>query len=292
MKSKNKLLATILILTICSIAYRLIVLGNYSRTSLMFVGLPALCAFLVVKYTKKPTYKNKAFFYSMTLFLLCASIILGEGTVCILFASPIFYGIGGIIVWLDKIIVKKDQTRKFSFSGIIVLMLVSSMIDYSVPSQGIVIEEELVIDEVVHISDLNQQPNFKKNLPSFFEIGFPMPQGINGEGLNKGDLRKIDFLSSTKGLGTLELMVKDKTGQMIVFEPVSDNTHVGSWLRWKEAKVELQYFEGGKTLIKWTSKFDCRLSPSWYFVPIERYAVGLMNEHLIKSYFPEAKPLK
>ena len=43
------------------------------------------------------------------------------------------------------------------------------------------------IDRVIELSEMNASPNFTKNLPSFFKIGFPKPVGITGKGIAVGD---------------------------------------------------------------------------------------------------------
>ena len=50
-------------------------------------------------------------------------------------------------------------------------------------------------------------------------------------------------------------------------------------------KVNLKTVEENKTKITWTSKYTCDLGPSWYFGPMEEYAVNKMNLHLMNSYF-------
>lgn len=71
----------------------------------------------------------------------------------------------------------------------------------------------------------------------------------------------------------------------MVFEVVNDNTHIHHWLSWKEVTVTTKSNKNNTSKITWETKFTCDLGPIWYFEPLERYGVKLMNEHLINSFF-------
>jgi len=104
-------------------------------------------------------------------------------------------------------------------------------------------------------------------------------------GLTTGDTRDIQFMSNTKGLGTLSLKVISNDQDKIVFDVTKDNTHINHWLTWKRFAVKKDKISNTKIKISWTSHFECDLGPTWYFEPLERHAVGLMNLHLLQSFF-------
>ena len=85
-------------------------------------------------------------------------------------------------------------------------------------------------------------------------------------------------------MGDLTLKIKEVTPTKLIFEVLSDNTHIAHWLSYKEISIALNQ-KGNTTEITWTTDFTCDLGPSWYFEPLEKAAIELMNEHLIRSYF-------
>ncbi|MDC1395708.1 hypothetical protein N8368_04310, partial [Bacteroidia bacterium] len=67
---------------------------------------------------------------------------------------------------------------------------------------------------------------------------FPKPIKVMCNGLTTGDTRDIQFMSNTKGLGTLSLKVISNDQDKIVFDVTKDNTHINHWLTWKRFAVK------------------------------------------------------
>ena len=214
-----------------------------------------------------------------------SSILLGEGLVCVLFAAPIFYGVGAFLVFLSN---KLDDVNKSDLNAIVIipvlLLLAQPQEIFRAPDVQIV-ETVVEIPKNAGIDLLNQSPDFQSNYPNFFKIGFPKPVGISGNGTQIGDVRNIQFESSTRGIGTLSLEVAERSDDYIILNVASDDTHIGRWLTWNQIKVEIIKSEDETTQIKWTSEFQCDLGPSWYFEPLEKMAVAQMNQYLIDVYF-------
>jgi hypothetical protein len=281
---KRTLYLLIVVLAIASISFRCV--GNYrlEQTSLLFIGIPTLITLLIVRYSKRPKSAYGIVFLTITMFLLISGIFLGEGLVCILFMAPIFYGVGAIVVWCFEML-KKRKSNTYAFAIIPLFLLLFQPLDYI---KGDTVHSITTVQFVKNASlqQLNARPNFQAHLPLFFKIGFPKPLDIKGEGLAIGAQRTIAFKSSTKGIGTLVLVVKEKTEDAVYFTVKSDDTHIAHWLTFKDIKVELREKEG-QTEVLWTTNFTCDLGPSWYFETFQTYAVDLMNAHLIQSYFTE-----
>src|SRR5690242_17285527 len=88
-----------------SLYYRLMVNYRLEQTSALFIGVPALIAAICV-LTPSPHSATGTAVKSVTLFLCIAGIFLGEGFICILMASPLFF-IGAIANG-----VARDRARK------------------------------------------------------------------------------------------------------------------------------------------------------------------------------------
>ena len=241
---------------------------------------------LLVKYSDTPKSAYGVVFRTITIFLLLSSILLGEGLVCIIFMAPMFYAVAGIIVFIYEYLKKKNKTNLNVFILIPVLFAMAQGHEITKAPQVLKVSTKLTIDETHDLTNLNRSPNMLKNLPDFFKIGFPKPISLEGKGTEVGDFRKITFLSNTKGAGILHLEIKEKTENSITFKVVEDQTHIDHWLTWEEINVKIKNEETGRSVV-WTSNFRCDLGPSWYFEPVEKYGVKLMNEHLINSFFTD-----
>lgn len=283
-KNKNTLYLIVLVIALASISFRLIGVNSLETTSILFIGIPTLITLLIVRYSKKPKSAYGVAFLTITLFLLISGIFLGEGFVCILFMAPIFYGVTAILVWFYEFLKKKGKEKTYSFAMLPILFLMFQPSEFIKEPQVHSIKTIQIIEKNQDLTELNNKPNFLNELPDFFKIGFPKPIEIEGEGIEKGDRRIISFKSSTKGIGKLVLEVKNKTENKINFKIISDGTHINHWLTYKEIKVEIIETKEVKKVI-WTTDFICDLGPSWYFEPSEKFAIDLMNKHLINSYF-------
>jgi len=282
---KIKLYVLVGVLCVASIVFRLINDYHFEQTSILFVGLPALITLLMVKYSKTPKTAYGIVFKVITIFLLMSSILLGEGIVCVLFAAPIFYGVAALIVFIFQYLKKRNKSNLYTIVIIPVLLIVAQPFGVKVEPEIQTIITTVVMNKNVSIDSFNRNPDFLKNYPNLFKIGFPKPIGVKGTGTNIGDSRTIQFESSTKGISTLSLEIVDKNNSSIVFKPTKDDTHINHWLTWKEMKVDVIKMNSNQTKIKWTSQYQCDLGPSWYFEPIEKIAVEVMNKHLINAYF-------
>lgn len=281
---KITLYAIVIILAIASITFRLLNKWELEQTSLLFIGVPALITIYVIKYTNRPKTSYAIMFYVISIFLLLCGVLLGEGFICIIIMAPLFYGVGALIVVVSNHLKSRKKENLNAYILAPLLLLIAQFYEINNSPEIQKITTTILLEGDIQLSQLSITPDFQENLPSFFKIGFPKPIGVQGQGIEVGDIRNIKFLSNTKGIGTLILKIKEATDSKIIFEIVSDNTHIAHWLSYKEVSVALKR-KGENTEITWITDFTCDLGPSWYFEPIEKVAINLMNEHLLNSYF-------
>lgn len=282
---KNTLYLIVIVLVIASVVFRIINKWNFETTSILFVGLPALMALLLIRYSKTPKTAYGLVFFVVTLFLLLSAILLGEGIVCVIFMAPIFYGVAAIIAFIFEYFKKKGKSNLSAIIIFPLILLLAQPLEIQKEPEIQNVETNIVLNKIADLDSFSQEPDFLKNYPSFFKIGFPKPIGIIGKGLNVGDIRNIQFESKTKGIGTLSLEIIEKDQSSIVFKPISDDTHINHWLTWNRIEVDIVEKNENQTEIKWTTYYQCDLGPSWYFEPFEEIAVDVMNKHLIHAYF-------
>ena len=294
MQKKKQFYILLGVLLVVSLAYRLIGHAKLEQTTLLFMGLPALLALMIVKFSDPPKSTYMAVFRAITLFLLLAAVLFGEGIVCVLVTAPIFYAVGAFVVFILGLVNKdrKDSEDEPLDSGMfalgILLVLVVSGLYGDIQEKPIQqISVSKIIPGELSLDRLDEPVHLMADLPQFFNLGFPKPTDIEGKGTAIGDFRKIAFQSTTKGEGILNLKIIERQANKIVFKAVADDTHIRHWMSWGTITVTLNHLPQGDTEVQWTSDFQCELGPAWYFVPIERYAVKLSTEHLVNVYFHE-----
>jgi len=284
-RNRIQLYSLVAILVGASICYRVIAGVGLEQTSILFIGLPAFITLLTIKYTRTPKSVYGLVFKVMTLFFLMAAIILGEGFICILIAAPLFYSLAALIIFIIQYLNKNKDSDLQLIVLVPVLLILGQPQNVSRLPDLQTVHTTTRVDSSVSFESFTHSPNFLEDYPTFFKMGFPKPVGIAGDGVKAGDIRHIKFKSRTKGIGTLSLIIVQANNSKIVFGPLEDDTHINHWLTWKQITIELKRIEGSQTEISWTTQYTCDLGPAWYFEPIERLAVRIMNQHLIDAYF-------
>jgi len=282
---QKALYGVVAILAVASLVYRGISYYGLETTSFLFVGIPAIIAIAVIRVFERPKTAYGAIFQVITIFFLLSAVLMGEGVVCIIMAAPIFYGVGAIIGLIVELLRKRDQANLQAVFILPFLFIAGEghKIFKQPPLRTITTTQ--IVSAQHSLDNLNTPPNFMEDLPLFFQMGFPKPIAIEGEGLEQGSLRKIQFESNTKGIGTLSLQIKKRSENHVVFKMVEDDSHINHWMRWHEITVSLHPNNDGTKTLNWTTQYYCTLGPSWYFEPIEYAAINISNQHLINCYF-------
>jgi hypothetical protein len=268
-----------------SVLYKLLMHEQLGHSAAMFLGIPAVLAILLAIAPRAKT-ATGGILKGITLALLVVAPLLGEGYLCILVASPLFY-IVGIVVGLamDRQRRKRDATL-----SCVVLFLLPMCFEGVVPqltfNRAQSVEVQTVVaasaDEIEHA--LTRSPNVDTPLPAALRIGFPRPLAAWGEGLTVGDTRTIHFAGAEGDPpGDLVMRVTERRSGYARFETVSDQSKLTQWVRWTSSEVAWTPLDEGHTTVTWRISFTRQLDPSWYFTPWERVAVKEAATYLIAA---------
>ena len=292
--AKRTLLACIAALVVASIAYRVLIFRQLQHTSLVFIGIPALLALALTGVQPRTSVGtvNK----TIAIALCLSGILFGEGFVCILMASPLFFLVGTIV---GKLRATRDErlsggAERWSHYGI--ALLAPLCLEGVVPKLEMPRAESVSVTRVVRATPgevrdaLSSGMRFDLELPRFLQLGFPKPGRVSGQGLAVGDRRTIEFLHGHHP-GTLVMEVRAAEPNGVEFVAVSDDSYITHWLSWRSAEVSWQDMGDGRTLVTWTLRYRRRLDPAFYFKPLERYGASLAAEYLIETVATPHAPL-
>jgi len=269
-------------LVAASYAFRLLGDFGLEHTSLVFIGIPALLAWIVASSAPPKTAMGSVM-RTTTLALLISWIFLGEAFICVLMAAPIFYLVGGFIG------LAKQKAEGRGRPGITAILLLPLALEGTHPALSTARERQAVVEGLVAAAvddvraTLAATPRFDRDLPLLFTLGFPTPVQPRGHGLQSGDRRVIPFAHGGHHPGELVLEVRESTPTRVRFAVVSDDSYITHWLSWRDAVVELTDVGGGRTHVRWTLRYARRLDPSWYFDPLEQYGVTLAGRYLLST---------
>jgi len=290
-KAQWILAASILAITVAVLLYRILVWQHLEQTSALFIGIPSVLAIILALTPGSKSAIGLAC-KVMAIALLISGIFLGEGFICILMASPIFFTIA---IFIGAIIdaVRKPEHEKWPGTNMTCLVLIGVFTGMSLegtsaklsfPQQEeVVATRTLPINAVTVENNLASTPDFNRQLPAFLRLKFPRPVESHGAGLNLGDRRTIHFAGGEGKPGDLVMEVAEHSPGHVRFHAVSDHSKIAHWMTWEDADVSWKEVAPGQTAVEWKVRFRRELSPAWYFGPWERYAVGLAAGYLIDT---------
>lgn len=280
------IVVVILALTAAGILYRVFVVQKFEQTAALFIGLPAVLA-LLLTLTPQAKSATGVIMKSMTVALLMAGPILGEGFICVIMAAPLFYLVGAIIGMLvDR---GRRKERPISLQAVVLLPILLVSLEGTTPMLSFPRGQQVTVKKIVNGSPadvermLARQPVFDRALPAYLRMKFPLPVATSGEGLTLGAQRRIHFAGGEGKPGDLALRITERAPSSVTFTAQSDTSHIAHWLTWRASRVSWRAAGAGRTEVEWTIAYDRELDPAWYFAPWERYATRLAAGYLIDT---------
>lgn len=286
-----RLFFLVLVLGLAGLFYVVLRRQGLYDSAALYIGLPLILA-LGVSLTPQTKSAIAATTKGITIALLLSAFVFQEGYVCIIMASPIFYGVGALVAYpIDRARKRKDKTINFQTAVIATLFSVLALEGTTefttLPRLHHVEVSKIVAAPLAAVQEqLSKAPEFNGTKPLFLKI-FPYPTAISGQGLNVGDERTITFVAYkhiwwTQVEGSLVLKVAESHNNFIKFNIAKDDSYLSHYLKWQSSDVALESVDPAHTKVTWTLSYLRLLDPSWYFGPMQNYAVRLAAEELIE----------
>jgi hypothetical protein len=265
------------------------------QTSALFIGIPGLLAIVVVLIVSPGSSVGVAM-KATTVAMLMSTIFLHEGALCVLMAAPLFYGIAALIGnAADEARLARKTGRRY-LSGAMLLALPLMSLEGVTDRTTLNRHESVTESRVVHASSeavgraLFASPRFDRERPAYLRSGFPsaiatrIDRDANG---TRWVIRMRGGEMLINGMepmaGDLVLALEEARPGMLRWRAISDSSHMTHFLNWRESIVRWEPIDAETTRVTWTLNYRRGLDPSWYFGPMERYAVHLAAGYLIDA---------
>lgn len=259
--------------------------GGFQLTGAMFVGLPAIIAVLVV-LTGKFQSPFRALFLAIAALVVILLLTGSEGAVCLIIAMPIFCLIGFFTILASRWAFKKSN----GYTGKILFVLIFTGLSLEGVAPGYQFNKNYTVtrSELIELpmsqvrSNLAHNPDFDA-LPMQlgYWLGLPVPTSAIGTGLQEGIQRNFVFKhqNGTQRLVTFEVIEATENSARLAL--LSDDTLIGRWLGWQETEFKLTPVSENSTRMDVAMSFERRVSPAWYFGPLQSFLVYQAERVLI-----------
>lgn len=286
LKREHRMFAVVILAYgLAALLYHGIIGHDLGRTSVMFIGLPTILA-VVLALAPPARSSTGSIMKGITLFLLLVAPIMGEGYLCILIASPLFYLVGALVATVVNI-VRERQDNKL---GACALLLLPFCFEGTIPMLTMPREQSVEATQVVAAAPdavehaLTQPVRVTTKMPWLLRVGFPRPDQALGDGLAVGSTRTLHFTGAeTAPPGWLVSQVNASRPGYVHFTVTQDHTKVTEWMQWRSSEVTWHAVDATHTQVTWRIQYARGLDPAWYFGPWERVVVQQCAEYLIRA---------
>jgi len=283
----NLVVATLVVAAVFAIVYRSVEAGHLMQTYTAFVGFPLLIGVLTT-YLVRPKSGVGATVKVTTVILCIVCTLLGEGTVCILMAAPIFYALAiagyGVVAACAKLIGPRGR------SGPMMLVLLPFVAGKLTSTPDGIHNPQTI---TVHTDTFVAAPRpvvwrtllhgnlVSTDFPLFLRLGFPLPtkleRGANG-------LTRLTFDPGSEAWpGTnviISRAVQDNASHRLTFIVQEDGTKLARWLTFRRTTFLVEEAAGG-CRVRQTTTFQQRMQPGLYWNPLQSFAMTQMHHYAL-----------
>lgn len=281
----NRFISTLFIVVTACFAYKGLEIISLKHSAALFIGIPLLMGTLLAA-TSNTKNITLHIITGMTLGLVASFLYLNEGSFCVPMTAPLFL-ITALTISYSFTKLKHYQYKKHIYILPLILMLMLSLEGIS-PTfsfnrfETVQISKETSLSPVEINQALSESRQFN-TIPTLLSWGFPQPLTVTGKGDKTGNIRDIYFSGGEGEAGHAIFEITKRNKSYIEFSLLKDDSHISHWLEWKKSKVSWTEIEPGKTIITWSLEYKRHLDPSWYFGPLQKYAVQLSANALIDN---------
>lgn len=281
------------------VLFKLIKGVGLGQTAAFYIGLPTVLALILTLSAPSGRVIGMTI-KAITILLLLAMPVLGEGFICVLITAPLFYGVGIIVAWL----VQRFRDRGAGVARIVVLPVVALALSAEGVAPALTFPDDTTVaasrtfttsqDEVV--AALARPLRFAQIAPTgVLAVGLPRPRMDHGSGLQVGDRRTVMFDGAHhrppfvaahhwgEAPSQVQFEVVQHRPDSVRMRLVSDTTPLSTWLTWRSVDISWHSVDTGHTEVTWTLRYTRRLAPAWYFGPIEHVVAQRAAAYLLDA---------
>jgi hypothetical protein len=286
------------ILLICAfvfgVIYRGTVYAGMVQTYAMFCGIPLVIGVLVAYLTR--TQSGLGNTIKVVTILLCAVCpLVGEYSICVLMAAPLFYAFAVAGYFLVKWIRPNRRGGPLAIILIpfVLAMMTSDRNHIDNAATNTVVDEIFVAASPERVMQTIEQTNHvAPEFPAFLKLGFPLPKSLERD---PSGLTRMHFDPRSEpwhGTNTiLSQQTIDPVRHTIDYEILEDGTKLARWLTFRRIGFEVVPRQGG-CLLRQRTTYDQRMQPGFYWNTVEDFGMGQMQGYALRNIKRLAEAMK
>jgi hypothetical protein len=266
---RSRVTALLVASAVTALAYRGLAHEKLEQTSALFVGLPLLLGLLTTHLTRASSVYGRVI-RANVVFLAIVAPLLGEGSICLLMAAPIFIGVSLLGAFLFRSVTGPK------IYGIAALPFLLGIAERQHLGEH---TETVVTRTIVSGSADDWRARVRSSAPvraarsRFLRLGFPLPVTYS---LTPG--RGEIAFSRAEGVTGSWLVESQANPRGVHFRVVKDTTKIAHWMNVLDADVAVEPHGATEAILVQTTRFAPLLRPAGYFTPLERYAIEKAHE--------------
>lgn len=273
--------AAIFVSVVLALAYGTLGQAQLKQTTALFVGLPVLLGLLTAHLTHARSLFGQVVRTNI-LFLAVTAPLLGEGSICLLMAAPLFIAISLGVAWIYFRLSRRSRYTHTSAMLLLPLALgaAEKHTDVRQPAlQAVVTKTVVQAPAAALVRAMQTTSPIARNTSAFLGLGFPLPSAYD----NDGQRARIDFRMADRDVGSWMLDVT-KTPMGVHFSVREDTSKIGTWIALQDSRAEVRTANDGTVFIEQVTRFRTRLAPHDYFEPFERWAMAEAHQLAANSW--------
>lgn len=286
--------ATGMLLVDCAVAvaYQLLRAGGMEGTMPFFVGLPLALGLMTIQYTRSAT-PIGATVQAATIFLIVIAPLLGEGSVCLLMAAPLFLGAAVLVVGLVLVVKRflfrapapplahRRDARCVAWIALPVLWGAVERAAEPPPVVPLTVTSVTTVDgsadEWLRLVRSPVDP--AAEFAPWPALGFPRPVAYAAD----AEVATLTFAPRPMP-GGLWRLARRVMPDGIDFELLQDTTKIGEWIALRDHRVRVRARTDGRVDVEQATTFVPLLAPHAYFDFLERRAIAAAQRLAIASW--------
>lgn len=294
-----------MILGVITLITRLALDSRFASSSFFYCFIPFLIGIILYVFIPQPKgwtvgKRIGRHLLATIIVLLTSSAILFEGTLCILFAAPIyiFFAVLAIAATPNKRdpdrFKKSDVFRMSVVPLAVVVISVEGMTETtSFPREEVITRSQIVNLTPKQIHENLARPVHLEEGRSKFLSLFPLPDRVDAPSFAQGADHTAYFTYRRWGFtnvhrGETRIHMKTVEPLLVETEVTKNTSYFSHYMKVHGTKIELQPLADGTTRVDLTIKYRRTLDPAWYFGPLQRRAIGESAEYLISNIVGKA----